>query len=592
MTNSADSHLLLRAFVDELVRGGACAAVTSPGSRSTPLVLALTRDGRLPCLSSIDERSAAFLALGMAKASGHPAVLACTSGTAAANYLPAVIEAHEARVPLVVLTADRPPELRDAGAGQTIDQIKLYGDATRWFAEVGVHDATPERLRWIRGLACRALSQATGVPAGPVHLNWPLREPLLPDGPLPEEEPGGGGRADGRPWTAVAAPLADPSSALAAPSQLVTATTRGVVVLGRDETVPGGGWRSPSPLAGAACAFAQATGWPLLADPLSGARTGPDAIAHFDALLRDEDFAAAHRPAVVLRVGDLPTSKPLRAWLAGLDAIQLRLDPGGSWQDPAQITDLVLPFPPAPALAALASAARRHHEAAGTEPDRMWRDAWRAADDAAAAAIARTLGDGLTEPRLAAELGAALPPEATLFVAASMPIRDVETFFPAREAPVRVLANRGANGIDGTIATAYGVAAMSTGPTVALLGDVTLAHDIGSLLIGKRSGIPLTIVLVDNDGGGIFDFLPVSGERDIYEAHVLTPAGLEAEKVADLYGLAYQPVPDITGLRLALEAALEFKGTALLHVRTDRAENVALHRAVWDAVSAMLAGTP
>jgi len=588
MTNSADSHLLLRAFVDELVRSRACAAVTSPGSRSTPLVLALTRDGRLPCLSCVDERSAAFLALGMAKTSGRPAVLACTSGTAAANYLPAVIEAHEARVPLIVLTADRPPELRDAGAGQTIDQIKLYGGATRWFAEVGVHDATAESLRWIRGLACRAVAESAGMNPGPVHLNWPLREPLVPGGSLPEKEPGGGGRPDGRPWTAVAAPLADPGTALAAPSQLVTATTRGIVVLGREESVPSGGWRTPTPLATAACAFAEATGWPLLADPLSGARTGPDAIAHFDALLRDEEFAAGHGPAVVLRAGDLPTSKPLRTWLAQLDAIQIRLDPHGSWQDPSQVSDLVLPFPAAPALAALAASAREHHVAAGTEPERAWRDAWRAADDAAAGAIATTLGDELTEPRLAVELGAVLPPDATLFVAASMPIRDVETFFGVREAPPRVLANRGANGIDGTIATAYGVAAMSTGPTVALLGDVTLAHDIGSLLIGKRSGIPLTIVLIDNAGGGIFDFLPVSGERDIYEAHVLTPAGLEAEKVADLYGLAYQPVPDVAGLRLALQASLEFHGTALLHVRTNRAENVALHREVWAAVAAAL----
>lgn len=587
MTIPADSHVLLRAFVDELVRSGVCAAVTSPGSRSTPLVLALVRDGRLPCVSSIDERSAGFLALGMAKASGRPAVVACTSGTAAANYLPAVVEAREARVPLIVLTADRPPELRDAGAGQTIDQLKLFGAFARWFAEVGVDSATPETLRWIRALSCRAVAEALGSGgggAGPVHLNWPLREPLVPPSPLPDAPPGGEGRPDDRPWTSVAAAPADPSSAAVAPARLVAGVGRGVVVLGRDEQVPPGGWRTPSPLAQAAEAFAAATGWPLLADPLSGARTGPAAVAHYDALLRDEAFAAAHEPHVVLRVGDLPTSKPLRQWLARLDAVQVRLDPHGTWQDPDQVTDLVLPFAPVAGLAALTAALPE--ERAG---DPAWGEAWRAADDAAAAAIAATLGEELTEPRIAAELGAALPPEATLVVAASMPIRDVETFFPARDAPPRVLANRGANGIDGTIATAYGVAAMSAGPTVLLVGDVTLAHDIGSLLTAGRTGIPLVLVLLDNDGGGIFDFLPVSGERDAYEAHVLTPTGLDPEKVAELYGLAYQPIPDLPAFRLALEAALQYGGTALLHVRTDRAANVALHREVWSAVRDALA---
>lgn len=587
MTATVDMYLLLRAFVDELVRGGACAAVTSPGSRSTPLVLSLVRDGRLPCVSSIDERSAGFLALGMAKASGHPAVLACTSGTAAANYLPAVIEAHESGVPLIVLTADRPPELRATGAGQTIDQLKLYGSAARWFQEVGVHDATPERLRWIRALAGRAIAVSVGAggPAGPVHLNWPLREPLVLDGPLPEQEPGGGGRADGRAWVSVATAPTDPSGAVAPVAGLARAAARGLIVAGRDEAVPASGWRSPSPLAAAVTALSEATGWPVLADPLSGARTGPGAIAHYEALLRHEPFAREHRPAVVLRVGDLPTSKPLRAWLAGLEAVQVAVDERLRWQDPDQVADLVLPYPAAPTLAALAAAVTAGRD----EPvDGTWRAAWRDADARAASAIAQTLGEELTEPRIAAELTASLPPEATLVVAASMPIRDVEWFAPVRDSPARVLANRGANGIDGTIATAYGVSAMSAGPTVLLVGDVTLAHDIGSLLTARRTGIPLTIVLLDNGGGGIFDFLPISGEQDAYEAHVLTPTGLDPEKVADLYGLAYQPVPDLAALKLALEASLEFHGTALLHLRTDRARNVELHRQVWDAVAAVL----
>jgi 2-succinyl-5-enolpyruvyl-6-hydroxy-3-cyclohexene-1-carboxylate synthase len=583
MTSTRDTYLLLRALADELARCGIAGACTSPGSRSAPLVLSLVRDGRFPCFSHVDERSSAFFALGLAKATGRPAVLACTSGTAAANYLPAVIEAREARVPLVVLTADRPPELRDTGAGQTVDQVKLYGDAVKWFVEVGVHEATAERLRWIRALACRAVWTALDGRPGPVHLNLPLREPLVLAEPLEADERGpaaGGGRPDGRPW--VVRPSAPPDRRAGAQvlARIAGSARRGVVVAGREER----GRREPaerSPLARTAAAFAEAAGWPLLADPLSGARTGAAAVAHYDALLRVEAFAEAARPDVVVRIGDLPTSKPLRAWLAGLDAVQVLLDPDGAWQDPAQVADLVLPHEPAGVLAALAEEAPHGEEA--------WAQAWADADSRAARAIERTLGEELSEPRLAAELGARLPADATLVVASSMPVRDVETFFGVRDVPPRVLSNRGANGIDGTLAAAYGVAAASDGPVVALAGDVAVAHDIGSLLIARRLAVPLTIVLVDNGGGGIFDFLPVSTQRDAYEHHVATPTGLDFAHAAALFGLHHLPVDDLAGLRAAVDHGLASAGTTLVHVRTDRAANVALHRRVWEAVARELA---
>src|SRR4051794_8341214 len=311
-----DTPLLLRALADEFARCGIAGAVTSPGSRSTPLVLALARDGRFPCFSQIDERTAGFFALGLAKATGRPAVLACTSGTAAANYLPAVVEAREARVPLVVLTADRPPELRDVGAGQTVDQVKLYGDFAKWFVEVGVHDHEPERERWMRTLACRAVWTAAERRPGPVHLNFPLREPLVPAEPLPPAEPAGG-RPDGRPWVTrvtTAGGVSDGADGAAILAPIAGAAARGIVVAGREERSP----RRPSPFAIAVDAFARAAGWPVLADPLSGARRGPHAVAHYDALLRAGAFAQAARPDVVLRVGDLPPGKPLRQWLEGL----------------------------------------------------------------------------------------------------------------------------------------------------------------------------------------------------------------------------------------------------------------------------------
>src|SRR4051794_34690326 len=562
---ATDTYLGLRAFADELARCGLREACTSPGSRSTPLVLTLAREPRIRATSHLDERCGAFFALGLAKTSGRPVALACTSGTAAANYVPAVIEAHEARVPLLVLTADRPPELREIGAGQTIDQVKLYGSAAKWYLEVDDHPATPERMRWLRQLACRAFWTALDGRPGPVHLNFSLREPLVLDDPLPDDEPGGGGRAGERPW--VTRPRTQPApgqSVLDGLRAAVDGHPRGVIVAGRQERDAG--------LGEALAGLADALALPLLADPLSGARRGPAAVAHYDALLRDPAWAAAHAPDLVLRIGDLPTSKPLRQWLHGLDgALQIAFDADAAWQDPAG------------AVATIVGADPRLLAPDAPRTERGWLERWRRADRAAAGAIARVLGEdggGLSEPRVAAELGVRLPPDTTLVVASSMPVRDVETFFPARDEPPRVLSNRGANGIDGTVSTAFGVAAAGR-PTVLLIGDVALAHDVGGLLAARRLGLSLTIVLLDNDGGGIFNFLPVAKERGEFEEHVATPHGLDFGRAAALYGLEHERVETPEALREALDRG----GAAIVEVRTDRGENVELHRRVWQAVS-------
>jgi|HubBroStandDraft_4_1064222.scaffolds.fasta_scaffold02235_6 2-succinyl-5-enolpyruvyl-6-hydroxy-3-cyclohexene-1-carboxylate synthase len=583
MSTATDTYVLLRAFVDELARCGMRMACTSPGSRCAPLVLTLARERQLTCCSHVDERCAGFYALGASKASGLPVAVACTSGTAAAELLPAAIEAREARVPLLLLTADRPPELRENGAGQAIDQLKLYGSAAKWFFEVGTHDdASPARLRWIRTLACRAYWTALEGRPGAVHLNFPLREPLVTDEPLPADETS---RPGDRPYVLLLrrSPLPAPAGAddeqrLA---ELVAGSRRGVVVAGRHER------HYDTPLGRAAATWCEAAGWPLLADPLSGARRGQAAVAHYDALLRDEAFAAEHRPDLVVRVGDLPVSKPLRTWLAGLDDIpQVALDPEGAWQDPASVLSDSLALEPAAALAGLVA------KSPATETD--WLGGWRAADEQAAEAINGALaGEEIGEPAVAAELGVLLPAEATLFVASSMPVRDIETFWPVRADPPRVLCNRGANGIDGTVSSAFGAAAAraAEGPVVLLIGDVALAHDIGGLLAAKRLGLKLTIVLLDNAGGGIFDFLPVSiaamaRANDVYTRHVATPTGLDFAQAAELYGLVYQRAQTIPALRAALERALTPQtGSTLVHVKTDRAANVKLHGRVWDAVS-------
>jgi 2-succinyl-5-enolpyruvyl-6-hydroxy-3-cyclohexene-1-carboxylate synthase len=562
---ATDSHLLLRALVDEFARCGMKHACTSPGSRNTPIVLALARERRLQTWSHVDERCAGFFALGAAKASGRPVAVTCTSGTAAANLMPAVIEAHEAGLPLILLTADRPPELREIGAGQTIDQLKLYGDAVKWFFELGVQEATAERMRWIRSLACRAYWTALDGRPGPVHLNIPLREPLLLDEPLEREEPGGGGRDSGEPWLT----QQWPASNVAHTAHRDPKPPRAIVVAGD---------LGPDRNAGRRLAeVAAAGGVPLLADPLSGARSGGAAIAHWDLILRDPQTAAALAPEVVYRIGELPTSKPLRNWLAGLDqAKHIHFAADERVCDPVSRDSMRWIQPLAVSIADLSAYLHRD--------DTGWLDQWLRADSAVAHAIAEPLsGAGLSEPSVATALGQFLPPEATLFVGASMPIRDVEEFFPALKDPPRVLANRGANGIDGTVSSAFGVAAVSDGPVVLLTGDVTLAHDLGGLLAALRTGLKLTIVLINNDGGGIFNFLAVSRETDVFEPQIATPTGLDFRLAAQLFGCAHEPVDDLDGFAGALMRALRGERSTVIEVKTDRVANRTLHAAVESA---------
>jgi 2-succinyl-5-enolpyruvyl-6-hydroxy-3-cyclohexene-1-carboxylate synthase len=575
-----DQHILLRAFVDELARCGVSHAVTSPGSRCTPLVLPLARDERIHSWSQVDERSGGFFALGVAKATGMVPVLACTSGTAAANYAPAVHEAHEAGVPLLVLTADRPPELREVGAGQVIDQIGLFGSAAKWFFEVGNHEATPERVAWMRALACRAVWTALDPRPGVVHLNFPLRDPLIPPPDLDEPPPG---RGDGTPWLVRGLHPESPGGTGLELATMLRGRERGLIVVGRQET--------PSPVAVAVEKFAQAIGWPVLSDPLGGGRCGANAVAHYDAILRSPPPELT--PDIVLRIGDLPTSKPLRQWLAGLDGIpQVAFDPAGVWHDPNAVLNAVLRGDPVTALVAMTLGTL------GDEPpqppflpsdrltpaDANWMAAWHTADASAELAIEAVLRDDLTEPRVARDLGAALPGDVTVVVASSMPVRDVESFWPVRREPPRVLSNRGANGIDGTISTALGVAATGR-RTVLLIGDVAFLHDIGGLLSASRHALDLTIVLLNNDGGGIFAFLPISGEGDAYTEHIATPHGRDFSHASALYDCRHVRPQTLAEFRDAMKTSLSASGVTVIEVRTERGANLALHQQVTAALA-------
>jgi 2-succinyl-5-enolpyruvyl-6-hydroxy-3-cyclohexene-1-carboxylate synthase len=435
----------LQVFVDELARCGLHHVVTCPGSRNAPLILATTSDRRLECVSVIDERSAGFVALGIAKASGRPVAVTCTSGTAAANLMPAVVEAREASVPLLVLTADRPPELRDTGAGQAIDQLKLYGSAVKWFCEVGNHKPGRDAAIHYRSLACRAWFTSEDGRPGPVHLNFGLREPLAPlaDPDTILDPADWEGRPGSRPWVTVSDAPRD------ATPTIIELLERDVGEAGRGAIVAGS---TRYDIAASAARLAAATGWPLLAEPTSGVRCGPHdrshVIAHYDVLLRSEQFTQDHQPDLVIRVGDTPTSKPLRSWLA--KSRQIVIDPDAAWHEPTREAERIVATAPDSTCEMLAAALEESLPPSPSE----WVASWRMADALVPQAL--SAAPDPSEPRAYSALADVLPDGALVWVASSMPIRDVETFFPQTGSELRFLSNRGANGIDGTVSSALG----------------------------------------------------------------------------------------------------------------------------------------
>jgi len=571
---------LASAFVEELARGGVQRAVLSPGSRSTPLAVALWRQPEIDVTVIVDERSAAFFALGAAQASGLPVAMLCTSGTAAANYHPAICEADESAVPLVALTADRPPELRGIGAGQAIDQLKLFGSAVRWFCEVGTHEAGDAGLLHYRSVACRALAAARGEPRpGPVHLNLPWREPLAPvavEEAVAATDPLALGGRDGRPLTAVTKVDTEPSAFLLDEvAGHIGDAKAGVIVAGR-QLDP----ELREPLAH----LARVAGFPILAEPNSQLRCGPHDRSHvvstYDLLLRDEGFREAVRPDLVLRVGAMPTSKPLRSWLAECGADQIVVDPSCGWDEPTNRAAAILRADPTELAAGWAA----RLEGEDRPAPRRWLEAERTAREAIESTLA---GPELSEPALHLALGHAHRDGDLVYTASSMPIRDQEAFLPPSDTDALFLCNRGANGIDGLVSSAIGAAHASGRPTTVVTGDLGLLHDVGGLAALRDVSTPVRIVVIDNDGGGIFGFLPQAEALpdQEFEALLGTPRSVDVAKAAGLFGLPHRQVESLDALPDALEA-----GTGLIEVQVDRAANVALHgdlaRAVSKAVAA------
>lgn len=570
------------ALVAEWCDRGLTDAVLCPGSRNTPITLALSAEPRMRVHVVLDERAAGFLALGFARATGRPAVLTCTSGSAPAHFHPAVLEADLAAVPMLVLTADRPPELQGVLAPQTTIQRDLYGGAVRWYCEPGPPAAGSEP--WWADLAHDALGRSCGERPGPVHLNLAFREPLVPTGwsvstvhdsrdeplrsPVRSTQDDVAQAATGNPWQ-----LTDEDLARMAP--LISAR-RGVVVAG-DRTARTGHERD------AVIGFAETLGWPLFADAASGVRVPAEpVVAHFDSVLRSGRFDASP-PEVVLRLGALVTSRNLANWLATSGATQFAFDRYGLCPDPDHVLTRDFPVSPPDALGSLLAC--RPEPAPGT-----WSSQWARADavasDALRAAMAPRGTDPVSEPVVARTVLASLAPGAQMLVASSMPVRDLECFAEPRDG-VTVYSNRGTNGIDGMISSATGIALGSRAPTVLLCGDLAYLHDIGMLANRATRTAELTIVVIDNDGGGIFHFLDQARELDQvrFETYFGTPHGLDLVAVTAGYGVEVERLRSRAGLAAALAGASRRRGLRVLVVESQRRRNVEVHRELNDAVA-------
>ncbi len=568
-------------FLDALVQSGLRDLVLCPGSRSTPLALLAHRHPGLRTWMHLDERSAAFFALGMAKASGGPVGVLVTSGTAAANLFPAVVEARYGYVPLLLLTADRPPEAHEVGSLQTIDQQHLFGRHAKWFQSLLVPEEGEEALRHAAITAARAVAAALAEPAGPVHLNLPFREPLIP------------GPADWSPASLArtvpelsAAPRRLPTAEVERLAERLRRAQRGLVVAGPLDR-PG--------FAEAAAELAAVLGWPLVADAFSGARasglSSPTRVTAYDLWIRDPGLAAGLEPDFILRFGALPVSKPLWQLLARWrTASHVAVAPGGIWPDPTLALSEVLDADPVLLCRDLAEALRGEAPAGG---GRFWLERWLVLDAAARAAAESRLAaeSAAHEPGAAREAVAALSPGGALLAGNSMPIRDVDTFAWVTPPGVRLFANRGASGIDGVVSTACGIAAAHGGPTVCLIGDLSFFHDSNGLLAVRRFGLSLVFVVVDNDGGGIFSFLPQAEHGEAFEELFGTPHGLDLRLLAQLHGFETIPAERPGDVRRAVIGAIARGVPAMVHVRTDRRANVALHRDVAAAVARAVRAT-
>lgn len=576
MISSHINHLWSKFLIEELVRCGVTRFCISPGSRNSPLVLAIGENERAQPIVHFDERGAAFYALGYAKATGRPAAIVCTSGTALANYYPAIIESSISGTPLLILSADRPVELRDCRAPQSIDQVNIFGDYLRWFFDLPSPDEkiTPASLLTT---VDQAFCRATGSQPGPVQLNCQFREPLAPTsdkhdfteylGPV-------------RQWISADTPhteyhtnsqMADEKVIAPIASRLMSAKS-GMIFAG------------PMPARenhDSIARLANKLGWPLLADVASELRFHPEvssAISHYDLFLRDKAFVQMNPVDTLLHFGGQPTSKHLQLYIERNSPLTILVNDHSDRQDPSHIVNERIVASPRLFASALVEVV--------DDIKSNLAQPFGHADNLGCAAVKEFVNrEGpITELATAYLMAEMAPDGSSLFLASSMPIRDVDAVACHSKKRLHVGVNRGANGIDGTVASAAGFAAGLRSRTTLLLGDLALLHDLNSLALVKRSEIPMTLIVINNNGGGIFSFLPIAKVERHFENLFAAPHGLNFEHVARMFGLGYRRVTQLSEFKDAYSAVLGEPASSIIEVISDRQKNVEDHRLLWKSL--------
>lgn len=559
-------------FIKGLVQSGVNEVVISPGSRSTPLAMLFVEHKEIQVYMNIDERSAAFFALGLAKASNSPVAMLCTSGTAAANYFPAVIEADLSRVPLIVLTADRPHELRDVGAPQAIDQLHLFGRYVRWFADMALPESDEEMVKYANTSAIRAVSMAKGLLPGPVHVNFPLREPLVPRlQPYPFDE-----QVENSIPIVTDGHLNITFDSYSEIADKCSQVEKGLIVCGNID-VEG--------FPEAVLELSKKLGYPILADPLSQLRSGPFekdmVIDCYDAFLKSDKAKGNLKPELVIQFGGQPVSKPLSLFLKDVrDSTEhLIIDGSGGWRDPNRVSNHMIHCDETVFC-------RQLQQMLDTRSESSWKTLWIDVNHRTKNIMnsyIQSVSD-MEEGKAVSMLCSLLPPDSTVYIGNSMPIRDMDTFFHTNENNIRLMGNRGANGIDGVVSSALG-AAVHCRPLYLLIGDLSFFHDMNGLLAAKLHKININIILLNNDGGGIFSHLPQAEEGENFELIFGTPTGLNFEYAAMMYNGQYTKVLNWEDLRVSVMESTSNEGLNVIEIPTDRSRNLQVHRALWEQVS-------
>lgn len=578
MSSQNFNYLWAELVIEELVRCGVTRFCISPGSRNSPLVVAAAANPNAETIVHFDERGSAFYAVGYAKSTGVPAALICTSGTAVANYLPAVVEASMSTVPMIVVTADRPAELRNTGANQTIDQVGIYGNYVRWSFDLPAPSGnmSPEFvLTTVDELVYRAKRQ----PSGPVHLNCQYAEPLEPEAgnSVSNEYVKNLSRwyNSTSPFTKYVSPDPDPQeSALSAFRELVCNSKRGMIVAGKLDS-----YEDLQPVID----LAEAIGMPLLADISSGLRFGnrdrQNLICHYDLFLRSSQFIEQIKPDLIIHVGGAVTSKLLNSYIQTADADYVLVNRTPFRQDPGHRVSIRIEADPGQfCRAALAEVDQSESEILSIFKDienvcRVTLDENPLSD---------SFGNELTIVR---QLTGMLPDDSGLFLGNSMPVRGSDSCGACCSKVVRVCVNRGASGIDGNLATAAGFASGLGKRTIMLIGDLGFLHDLNSLRLIKTSLVPITVVLINNDGGGIFSFLPISKNREHFEEFFGTPHGIDLEHAATLFGLDYASPKTPNEFERTFRKAISQDSSSLIEIRTDRERNIREHKRIWEDIS-------